>query len=499
MSGRKYVSVDSSELDSLRRDASQLRALRSDLPERIEAAVSRNQQDLDNRLQPLEERQREYSRQITHLQSDIRQVESKVASNLENHARQVRQQLHETNTKMEHQRRELRQALVETAHRLEQADRESEQRLRSEIHATEERMRRLNEEARRQLHEQDKRLTSAIEKERDTRQEQVKNLQGQIDTIHQDRNRLESLAENWLEAAKTIHDFIDGHYRHEHFAPGALKKLENTINIAETNASNKAEQAALAKAQEAYQGLSNLRLELERLETEWCMWREQVLLNAHRLLAEAQANRTVHTVEVKGELSEVNYWSGGKLAILEQDIKNTVQQAENESSPLTIEDLQHLAEQSLPEFDKRLDDILVEAQMAVISSQIRVNIADLAIQALEEQGFSVQDGTYEGEDMRNGFVTKATNREGSEVVVSVVPDGKGNRMEVNSLEPRPRAPGELLKRSQEVAKSMRAKGLNVSDVQTISEAPDSSNRDIEEVRKRKKPHMQSASISGKSN
>jgi hypothetical protein len=489
MSGEKFVNVESRELTSLRNDSSKLRALRQDLPERIEAAVRRNQAELNRRLEPIEARQRKFSKEIGHLRTDIRNVEQRMASNIENHARQTRQALHETNTRMEKQRRELRTELVETAHRLEQANKESEQRLRAEIHATEDRLLRLNDETREQMHEQEKRLKTAIEQERVERQEQVKNLQGQINAIHQDRERLSSEAGSWVEAAQTIHDFIESNYRHEHFKPGSLKDLENTITIARSNITNNAEQAALSKAQEAYQALSNLRVELEGLETEWLVWQEQVLTNARRLLAEAQANRRVPTVEETGELSEVNYWTGGKLTALEQDIEATIHRAEDDKKPLTIKDMKRLAENSLPEYDQRLDEIVVEAQMAIVSSQIRVNVADLAMQALEEQGFSVQDGTYEGEDMRNGFMAKAINREGSEVVVSVIPEENGNRMEVNSFEPHSRAPGELLKRSQEIARSMKGKGLNVSDVQTISETPNNNNRDFDKVRKRKKSQI----------
>ena len=109
MSGSKYTTVDSSELASLRRDASQLRALRQDLPERIENAVRETQRNIETRLAPIEVRQREYSRAVQGLNSNIRQVEQSMAQRIADQAQKTRKALQENAEKMERQGREHRE------------------------------------------------------------------------------------------------------------------------------------------------------------------------------------------------------------------------------------------------------------------------------------------------------------------------------------------------------------------------------------------------------
>lgn len=494
MSGSKYTTVDSSELANLRRDSSQLRALRQDLPERIENAVRETQQNLESRLAPIEARQRDYSRAIKGLSTDIREVEQGMAERLGQHIRKTRQEIKETNTNMERQRRELRQELQDAAKRLEDADRETEERLKKEIRETEAKLQQMNEKTRQEMKQQEQRLNLAISNERDEREKGLKAANERIDAIHQDRERITGIARDRLKDAKTLHDFIAANYQHEHFTPNQLNHLASTINLAQASLNQGASEAALAEANNAYQNLSNLRLELEQLDQEWRTLQAQAFGTASRLLSEAQANRKLADVEATGEIAEVNYWTGGKLTSLEEDIMAAMNDAENKIKPLSIADMHKMVEITLPEMDRRISDIVAEAQLAVISSQLRTNIADVAMSALETQGFEMIEngGVYEGEDMRGAFVTKAVNKAGSEVVISVIPEGDKNRMTIDSFEPGPVAPGVLLRRNQEMAQAMRDQGLDVSNPATASETPSETNRNLETVRKRKTIKSQTA-------
>lgn len=493
MSGSKYTTVDSSELANLRRDSSQLRALRQDLPERIENAVRETQQNLESRLAPIEARQRDYSRAIKGLSADIREVEQGMAERLGQHIRKTRQEIKETNANLERQRRELRQELQDAAKRLEDADRETEERLKKEIRETEAKLQKMNEKTRQEMKQQEQRLNHAISNERDEREKGLKAANERIDAIHQDRDRITGIARDRLKDAQILHDFIAANYQHEHFTPNQLNQLASAINLAQGSLNQGASEAALAESNNAYQNLSNLRLELEQLDQEWRTLQAQAFGTASRLLSEAQANRKLADVEATGEIVEVNYWTGGKLTCLEEDIIAALNDAENKNKPLSIADMHKMVEITLPEMDHRISDIVAEAQLAVISSQLRTNIADKAMSALETQGFEVIEngGVYEGEDMRGAFVAKAVNKAGSEVVISVIPEGDKNRMTIDSFEPSAIAPGVLLRRSQEMAQAMRNQGLDVTNPATASENPSETNRNLETVRKRKTIKSQS--------
>jgi hypothetical protein len=524
MSGTNLTTVNTQELNNLRRDAERLRALRHDVPQLVESAMQANEAIVRQQVAPLIERQNQFEREISGLNNQIYRVEADMAQRVAQHAEQTRQAIYDVNNRMEQQRQELRYQIQTTAAQLEQAiaagDEQTRAQLRSELQAAETRLRQLNQETLQVVYEQDRRLSAAIDNERQIRQQQmhalegmiaaeqaareamgqdlqnqieierqvrerqVRGLQTEIDAMHQDRARLAGVAREYTEAAQTIRNFIDNHYRHQQFTPNQLARLDTVLQTALDNLDRGAPEAALSEAQRAYQGLSDLRIELERLDNEWRRWHETALLEARKLLIQAQSNRRLKDVDQSGELGEVDYWTGGKLAELEQEINQAIDRALDEKYILSIEELREMARDTIPGLDRRLDEIIVEAQMKIISSQIRVNIADLAVQALEEQGYTIQDGAYQGEDMRNGFFAKVINREGIEVVVGVVPEGDANRMEIHYYD-KPVNPGEHLSRAQETARSMRRKGLEVAEPTCAGDEPDLDKRDIDKIRKSK--------------
>lgn len=496
MSGRKFTYVDSSELASLRRDASRLRALREDLPERIENAVRETQASINARLAPIEARQRDFSRAIQGINQDIRQVEQNMAGRIAEQAHQTNQALQQQAAHMERQRRELRQELHDTAQQLERANQDTEKRLTNriqdtanqlthQIQDTERRLLNITEDIRDEMNNQGQRLSEAISQERQAREAGLAAANHRIDAIHADRQRITGIARERIEAARVIHDFIRDNYKHEHFTPHQLTRLEHTLAAAQDSMNQGASEAALAEANRAYQGLSDLRLELERLDAEWRILQQQALHNAGRLIKEAQANRRISGVEGTSEIAEADFWTDGKLTSLETELNTVIGNAENERKLLTIAELRELVEKKIPEMDHQLDDIVAEAQMAILRSQNRTNIADLAMQALKSIGYGVEGGVYEGQDMRAGFVAKAKNKVGSEVVVTIVPEGDRERVSFDSFEPIPVPHSELQKRAEEVTQVLSEGGLDVTKPVMESESPSAVNRNLEEVRARK--------------
>jgi hypothetical protein len=152
---------------------------------------------------------------------------------------------------------------------------------------------------------------------------------------------------------------------------------------------------------------------------------------------------------------------------------------------MTLEGMRDLVDQVLPVMDKRLEKILDEAQTNAIRSQVRVSACDLAGQVLDgTMDYTPAGGLYEGEDMRNGFVSVWRNLAGSEVIVTVEPEGDHEKMTIDSFEASPVSPEERLQRSHDIAQLMRECGLQVEDPKEESALPSEKNRDLEEVRKR---------------
>ena len=86
------------------------------------------------------------------------------------------------------------------------------------------------------------------------------------------------------------------------------------------------------------------------------------------------------------------------------------------------------------------------------------------VQALQEQGFSLQASEYESRDMRNAYEARLLNLEGNEVVVQVAPTGSqlgANELHLQSYDREVRTEHELQRRWYEVSRSLSQYGLEV--------------------------------------
>lgn len=487
MSRKHYVTISSSEYAQLRNADQARRALGNDVVNQVQSSMNRVQQDVDRRMSQSDSRIQSLENAVSNTRQDIRQVEENMTQQIRNYQQETRVTIQNVQQRIQQTRSELLNNLAETARQLEQADEETRRQLRSEIRETAQNLQNS-------IREQGNHLRSEINQEREERIEQTRNLQRQINEIVADREQLGEDANAWIEAAEIKRDFIGEHYSLSDDDRRRLGRYDSMIKMATNNMSRNsaAEQTALGEAQSAWMDLTELLMDLEEREREWHILREQTIITAQGLLAEAQANRRLNRYQVGEELpdeiSEVDYWTEGQLSQLINELNMLIERAENDegNARLALGELRNVILQILPEADNRLGEIVDRATINVIRSQVRVSMADLAIQGLEAQNFRLIDGTYEGEDMRNGFVAKAEARDGSEVIVFIVPDGENDRMEINYDERTARSADELMRRSRAVRMSMQDRDLpiEISEVQHASDTPDLTNQNIEEVRRR---------------
>jgi len=299
--------------------------------------------------------------------------------------------------------------------------------------------------------------------------------------IHQmagDTERKIKMADQWLVSAEALCDFIRQNYHHGFFLPGQVERLHQQLNLARENLENGVPEAGLMTAQQAYTRLSEMRVELERLEAEW-----QVLYcsawegtcNLHALVNE---NQVVEAVDLDGAPLgidlDVNYWTEGALTHLFADIDNLFDRLEDTTHRPVINQLREVLNQQLPALQGALEDTVFNARIAAINSQLRINIADLVVQALQEQGFSLEDASYQGVDMRQSYAARLINLEGSEVEVQVAPCGLGlgeNELHLRSYDEKVRTEHELLQRWREINQSLARRGLGMRQAEVVGAGP----------------------------
>jgi hypothetical protein len=454
MSGEKHVTVATSELARLRAAESRLRSLREDLPEVLRAMQRDAAEEIQRRIAPLEERQRAFRQAVKDLSEEISRHEEETAQRIEAQHRQTRRELDEAIRSMRGETRQL-------------------------------------------LQEQDRRLTGLITAEREARQREMakvqsemERMQSQIGDLVAAKKHAEQRAASWIKNAEAIRAFIEGHYRHQEFAPGELERLSEKLRQASRNFADHLPEVAVSGAQTAYQELSDLRVRLEAVESEWESCRGIALASAEKVLAEARANRQCRALDLQAKVAgmdvEVDYWTEGKLSALEEKAGAFVNRLKSARPGLSTLELRELVDKQFPGMRKELEQLIEEARIKVIASQVRANIADLVVQSLESKGYAVTEHTYEGNDMRGGFAAKLASRDNSEIVVLVSPDendpGKNN-LQIHSFD-NGAYPAERAERASEIGEVLSAAGLEVGHIQEAALQPNPVVRDIKRIRER---------------
>ncbi len=315
-------------------------------------------------------------------------------------------------------------------------------------------------------------------------------MQEQLAALATDQQRKTDLAEAWVETTEALGEFIRVHYPHQQFAPGRMDALTREAQQARHNLQQGAAEAALSGAQHTYQQLAELRQSLETQEREWCIQRQSAREAARALLTVAEKSHECQAIDLQGQNVgvgiEIDWWTDGKLQALKSELNDLLGQIENQQYPLKTAELQAIEQQTVPALRERLAQAIQEARLRVLGSQLRINIADMVVQALEEKGFTVQDGTYAGEDLRKGYAAKVTHLDGSEVVIVINPtDEPGkNEMHIHSYDADQLSDHELRRRTGEINQALRERGLEVGEPQEAARQADPAFRDLARVRAR---------------
>jgi len=288
----------------------------------------------------------------------------------------------------------------------------------------------------------------------------------------------EGQADVWFQAASTTADFIQENYDLDGQNYQRFINIYRSLQIAEDNINQRAFEAGMAVSQQSYMQLSTLRMELEQAEFEWNILRRAALEQLTILKMQVENFCQIQAVDLTGQevdqVIDVDYWTQGAWHILERETDNLLQSIESRSFSFTINDLQDILNNQIPSLEERAKENLVNARWEVINSQLRINIADLVIQALRRQGFSAFTADYTGGDMRTSFATRLKDLEGNEIEVHVTPSryqqGESN-LHLLNIDRNQRTEREIMQRTREVTSMLSKYGLNITSLKQLKSAP----------------------------
>lgn len=325
-------------------------------------------------------------------------------------------------------------------------------------------------------------VNRVLDQQAETYNQQIKtvhqNLQNElaqyarrVRKVMDDQDQKRSLAFDWLDAAEQFSLFIDQEYDHEMLAPGRFERLTSQLDQARMNLEVGLSEAVIVTAQQLYSAFSDLRVELERTLSEWNVLLQTAWEAVSQLQAMAKASEQVQAVDLDGnELPfdiPVDYWSQGRLGQLLAELNAVRTDLEDQDQPPSREVLERWLSIDLQIYYQALEDIVLDARVNALNSQLRINIADLVVRALQDQGYALENSDYESADQRKTYDALLSNLDGSEVIVKVAPSGRDlgqNELHLQSIDREEHTEHELQQRWLEVSRSLTHYGLDVGQV-----------------------------------
>jgi hypothetical protein len=280
-------------------------------------------------------------------------------------------------------------------------------------------------------------------------------------------------AKKWIEASLTLADFIPAHYLLDASTANRIEVENQQLNIAVEEYEQGMLESACGTGLRSYATLSHIRTQLEAAETLRTLNYERLIALADQVRGRVERQMQVHAMDVDGnELDErinVNFWTDGAYAELVENLNMTLKSIS--SQPGMYDPEIEAARRDLLGIERQAEELVTQARMNILSSQLRFNIAQIVVQALETQGFNLEEAQFNRSDYRDSFTAKTRNLSGNEVVVTIDPTPdieEGGKLHIHSTDGEQITEHELLQRNQEIFQAIQAAGLDVSNIQASS-------------------------------
>jgi hypothetical protein len=301
-----------------------------------------------------------------------------------------------------------------------------------------------------------------------------------LDSYEQEDNARESLARHWLNQSMMLAEFIRNELEHERFAPGRYSRILPNLTFAQDNLAQGLFEASLQTSQQTFLQLSELQYDVETRLVEWQTEYERAYRAIRETIAQMELNASVNAFGLDGEelpdLVDLAYWTHGRYDQLLENCRQVLQALEQEQCHIPVEDLRRTPTQWLPAIMDRFESMIYEARLNALNSQLRMNIAERALQALENQGFHLGEAGYASDDMRGAFLAYLDNPDGSRVSIQVLPPQEPSQDLINELiviteQSEIKSEQEVRLQWQELRRSLDQDDLRVSQPDLRAEPP----------------------------
>lgn len=400
MSGEKRTPIQilRDDFNTMRKQVFNLEKQRKKIQEELRKARSENKAQITALQTQLEKRSAEYDRAINSLESDMRAMAKQ-------HHRAIKQQREEFIEAQERQREELMSEVEALENR------------------TDHKIENLRSWTQESMEKQRLEYLSIAEKHR----KEINHIKSDISAINQKEQNRQDRASAYIRDLKKMLEVTEKNIPHKKFAPGKMEKIRRQLQAAEIKMSEDIPSAAVSIVQQAHFDLMDLEEEVSVKETEFNIKHLEAQKLAAGLLKTVRQNRQLE-IEEGDETQEADFWTNGRFSELENNIALIEKVLNEEKESLISEEVDELLEK-LYDYYALQEKLVDEAIERIVSSQVRAEMSDSVIFALQDQGFDVKEGEvgYLEADQRKPYLIKMENSSGTEVVTVISPDEETHR------------------------------------------------------------------------
>ena len=306
----------------------------------------------------------------------------------------------------------------------------------------------LHDDLRAMAAEQNRRLTRlasdyarSIEELRNQREKDRAELQAGLDAIKERDQSHREQALFWVSQAEVFFADIE-QYRHELFTPNQLSRLQTHLAQVQQDIQSEAYQSAIASARNVFNQAVDLKERVVQAEIEWAHYHTQLQQAFADLRSELYYHQTMQFI-IDTDAGEerldarIDYWSGGMLSSIASVVDQIAGVMAQINDVPTAELIAML--ERIKELRDLLDKARERAKEALISSQMRAEMASTMAEHLQMAGWEFVGYTYEGNEMNAALHIKFRDNMGNEIVTVISPqDFLGelcNNMQVNFFDP----------------------------------------------------------------
>lgn len=306
----------------------------------------------------------------------------------------------------------------------------------------------VHDEVRTLANEQNRRLNAlannyaqSIEDLRKQRERDRAEMQASLNALKERDRTHQEQAQFWISQAEAFFADIE-QYRHDMFTPNQLARLRGHIAQVQQDMQSEAYQSAIASARSVFNQAVDLKERVVQAEIEWAHFHTQFQQEFADLRSELYYHQTMQFI-IDTEAGEehldanINYWSNNQLSAIAEVVTQMESIMEHINDVPTAELISML--ERIKEQRRLLDKAREDAKDALISSQMRAEMASTMAEHLQMAGWEFVGYTYEGNEMNAALHVKFRDNMGNEIVTVISPQNHQgelcNNMQVNFFDP----------------------------------------------------------------